>query len=326
MDKGNLLITGASGFIGSHMSKYFISNGWEVTGIEHDSRRIDIPSLLGIRDKMNWCRLDIGRDSSGVKRVIADYEIDSVIHLAALPIVRAGARTTLPIYETNIFGTLHVLEAIKEQNLSGFTTKGIMTATDKVYGNYEWGKPYTEDLPLNADDVYSSSKACADIITRAFSRLWKLPLVTTRPSNIYGPADLNSRLIPNTIKNCLRSRPPIIYEGINYVREFTYIDDLSRAYEILLNKLDVGDVSSEAYNIGSGKTFNQETCIREILRHFSELKPEYRKPMKYMGNEIEYQELNSDKMRRLGWIPKVSFSDGIKSTIKWYKENIDILP
>ena len=317
-----ILVTGASGAIGSNLAKAFIERGDQVISIEHDEHPIDSASALGVKKDITWARGDIVNETF-VKRVISDYEIDLVYHLAALPIVRTGAKSIRPVYEVNLMGTLSILEALKEQTLSGTDIPLVYIATDKVYGPTAWGRPYLESDPLLANSPYECSKACADMTVRMYHSMDFLKyVVTVRPSNQYGPGDMNSRVIPNTIRRCLQGKSPILYRGITYVREFTYFYDTCQAFMMLGDKIREKGVNGEAFNLGSGETADQEGIIEEILQNFNNIKPEWRDPEPYTRKEIPYQALDHTKLtQRVGWEPDFPLHLGIATTVDWWKKH-----
>lgn len=634
-----ILITGSSGFVGSHLARYYLNHGYEVISIAHDEKPVTPSKLLKIHDKISWCRGDL-LDEESVKRVVADYEVDEIIHAGALPIVRVGTRTTVPIFDINIMGTVNVLEAAKEQFLSGYKIKMLFVSSDKSYGD-AGSIPYHEKMPLNALNPYEASKACftsqmkvltengkktisrikvgervwthtgqlkkvtrtfrrrytgelltiriasqknelidnvqltctpnhpiltengwkpaselksgdkvavlralckhcgkpipfyhkfcsqrcgmeyriangllvrgrkpfklyvrkclncnreftltgrqfsicqgkfcshrcsslyrkehlinpsehgewykgfrgwrwkeirkrilkrdkytcqlcgqiytnsfflvvhhihpfhnfkevekanapenlitlcrfchpgnellgirkllndgklhtiftpikwikkynrstgitgpkyvynleveedhsyfvhgiavhncGDLISRCYYNIFKLPVAVVRCCNIFGEADTNDRLIPNSIKKCLKGEAPVIYKGITYVREFIYADDACVAMKRVLDSMEASHEKStigQAYNVGSGYWMDQEECIKHILKFFPKLKPVYREPPDYTRIEIPFQRLDATKIKReLGWKAEVSFHEGLKRTIQWYREN-----
>jgi CDP-glucose 4,6-dehydratase len=322
-----VLVTGATGALGSNLAKRLLAETHQVFSIKHDDAPYDSAKLFGIEDKITWSKGDIV-DETLVKRVISDYDIDLVYHLAALPIVRVGTRTVRPLYDVNLMGTLSILEALKEQTASGFDVGMVMMSTDKVYGETTYGRKYLETDPLDAMAPYETSKACADMTCRMFQRMGYIKrLSVVRPSNIYGPGDMNSRLIPNTIRKCLKHQPPIIYKGITYVREFTYVDDFVDAM-IRVGKFTLqqnGEIA-ETFNIGSGETFAQEAVINTILESFPGLRSIVEEPPPHTRIEIPYQALNHSKITtQMGWQPRTSFPAGLSKTIEWWKSHPELL-
>jgi nucleoside-diphosphate-sugar epimerase len=232
-------------------------------------------------------------------------------------------------------GTINIFEAAKEHMLSGYDMQVLYLSTDKVYG-HGGSKPYLETSCLNGYGIYDCSKACGDLIARAYCFNYNIPTVVVRASNIYGPADLNSRIIPNTIRRCLHGESPLLYKGITYVREFTYIDDACRALITLMDNVqsicNYGDLDPNkpesrhritdniVFNVGSGISKTQEEVIRDIMKHFPGISQEYVEPQRYMAKEIPYQTLDSSKIRKeFGWKPLVDIEEGLKKTIEWWR-------
>jgi len=315
------LVTGASGFVGGHLAQHLLEHGNYVVSISHDKRTTNTAALLGIENRIDWAYGDI-TNASFVKRVVADYEVEKIFHLAALPIVRVGTRTTIPIFEVNIMGSIAVFEAAKEQHLSGYPMSVMYMATDKVYGD-AGPKPYREQDSLNGLGVYEASKACADLIARSYYNNFGMKMLVARPCNIYGTADMNSRLIPNTIRRCMAGLSPVVYKGITYVREFIYTSDVCEAMILLMNNID--RFSGQAFNIGTGNQFTQEEIIELILKYFPGMQPTYKEPQAYMQNEIPYQVLDASKITSMtGWKPKVSFEEGLEKVVHWWEDHKDV--
>lgn len=309
------LVTGTTGSIGGHLAKFLLNRGDNVVGIVHDRhpQSRNVLNLLDIEKDLHIAYGDI-TDPLFVKRVVADMEVDEIYHLAALPIVRVGNVSPAPIFDVNINGTINVMEAAKDSNASV-----LYMSTDKVYGHHG-NVPYKEDFALNGLNIYEASKACADLIVRSYNYVYGIPIVVSRSCNIYGPSDLNSRLIPNTIRNCLMNKPPLIFDGVGYTREWIYVDDIVNALSILM--ANISKTNGQCYNIGTGFSASQEGVINEILKHFPGLKPQIIPPPKYTKKEIPYQTLDSEKIRKaLGWSTKVAFPEGIKITVDWWNAN-----
>lgn len=303
----NVLITGATGFVGSNLAKRLVELGAEVTGITRGEKR-DVSADKAI----NLVKGNI-LNYSLLERVLAEYEIDVCFHLAAQSIVRRGLKSSKNTFATNVIGTTNMLEACRHVGAEAF----LYTSTDKVYGEPD-KLPTPEDAQLKASGIYESSKAAADQIARAYASTFDLPVIVSRACNIYGPSDLNPRIIPNSIRACLRNKPPVIYEGIESVREYIYVDDCVDAYIHLVENVE--KTRGDVFNVGSGVVKNQAEVVEEIAKLFN-LKPTYAKPNPYMFKEIKSQYLTSEKInQKLGWKAKVGFEDGIKRTVDWWKK------
>jgi len=315
MYKHRLLLTGASGFIGAHLAKHYLSKGYSVVSIEHDSNPHSTEKLLEIYDDIIWCRGTI-EDLDLIRRIIADYEITDVIHLAAMPIERGGYRTTLPYFKTNVIGTANIMESVREQSSEGFKIKCLHFSSDKSYG--ELGTiDYTEDMKVNPLSIYSSSKACSDLVAMSYAHSFDLDISILRMCNVYGYGDPNPRVIPNTIGKCLKGISPYIFNNLDTIREYIYIDDTCIAVESMLEHMDIA--RHQIYNVGSGETETQTECVLEILKHFPHIKPQYRDSFDYTAKEIKYQALDSSKIKRdIGWESIIGFEEGIRNTVNEY--------
>src|SRR3989304_2293408 len=313
------LVTGASGAIGSWLAKKLLSDGHEVVSILHDNRPFTTSKFLGIHDKISWAHGSI-LDGNFVKRVISDYSVDTIYHLAALPLVQVSTRTAVPVFDVNIMGTVNILEAIKENYWTGKEIALVVISTDKAYGD-AGEKPYTEDLPLGGLSIYDVSKACADMITRTYAAGGFAPqIVVARPCNVIIPGDTNlGRVFPRTTLPALSGKNPILYRTY-YVREFIWIEDIVSGLVTLGKSLkEIPEkVHGEAFNIGSGNQATLEIVVGEILNHFSGISPVWIEPPTLARVEIPYQKLNTTKMETTtGWTASTSFRDSVHKYIDW---------
>ena len=245
----NVLVTGADGFIGSHVAKALAEKGAEVTTIVRDVRKRNNTDVLGIKDKINIVHGDI-IDFKDCERAINEYDIEFCFHIAAQAIVGPANRSPLSTFESNIKGTWNILEASRISK----TIKGLVIASsDKAYGQQK-KLPYTEESPLSGYFPYDASKACAEIIARSYFMTYNLPLAITRNANTYGPADMNlSRIIPDVITRLIKGKQPVIRSDGNPERDYMYIKDAVNAYLTLAENLHKKDVLGEAFNFGTGK-------------------------------------------------------------------------
>jgi CDP-glucose 4,6-dehydratase len=302
----SILVTGANGFIGSNLVKnlsqdpdnYLVGLGFDI----HYSTPVNQMFYGDIRDK------------DFISRILSDYEIDIVYHLAAQSIVRISATNPASTYDINIMGTVNLLEACRTV---GKRIKSVVISTsDKAYGHAK--SPYNEDTPLQPLFTYEASKACQDIIGRNYAHNYGVPVKIARCGNVYGPGDHNkSRLIPNSIMQCLLGKSPILYNGVhNYIREFVYIDDAIAAFKCITAKGNIG----EAYCVGGMGHHKILDVIQMIISMINPtLQPEICEKDTVFKEIIE-QWIDASKLKSLGWSPETSLQDGLLQTIAYYKE------
>jgi len=310
----NVMVTGADGFIGSHVAKALAEKGAEVTTIVRDVRKRNNTDVLGIKDKISIVHGDI-IDFKDCERAINEYDIEFCFHIAAQAIVGPANRSPLSTFESNIKGTWNVLEACRISK----TIKGMVIASsDKAYGQQK-KLPYTEESPLSGYFPYDASKSCAEIIARSYFMTYNLPLAITRNANTYGPADMNlSRIIPDVITRLIKGKQPVIRSDGNPERDYMYIKDAVNAYLTLAENLHRKDVVGQAFNFGTGKPISVLNLYKKIIRIMGKnVEP---KILGQAKNEIDRQYLDSAKAKKiLGWETNYTIDEGLKETIDWYK-------
>lgn len=305
------LVTGAGGFIGSHLVNVLKSySDYEVVVLLRDY----VPKRW-VNEALQGCVLVHGdiRSLPLLKRVITDYGVEWVFHLASQAIVKQAALNPLETFDSNIIGTVNVLEACRQLDVK----KVLIQSTDKVYGNV---LDATEETPLRATEPYSASKVAADVIAQSYMKTYGMGMVIPRSCNVYG-LDYSSRIIPNTVRSCLRGEPPIIYEGEKgTARQYIYVDEEVETLIFLMERFD-GVVNIP----GDYKT--QEEVVLEVLKHFPSLEPRY--VAREAPKEIQRQSMLGH-LGLLEWmvsergIPKTGFEEGIRRTInrfQLYKED-----
>lgn len=308
-----VLVTGISGFVGGHLAAQLAELGADVVGIVRDSR----PERAGVHPASERISTVQGclTEERLVERVLNEYEVEYVFHLAAQAIVNVANRSPISTFESNIRGTWQVLEAARRATL----LKGVILAsTDKVYGDQPV-LPYTEDSPLAAMYPYDASKLCADILARSYAATFGLPLTLLRCANIYGGGDVNwSRLIPGTIRSVLQGERPIIRSDGTLKRDYLYIDDAVDAYLTLGEHLDRADVRGQAFNFGWSRGHSVLEIVDAILAGAgrTDLQPVILNEAK---GEIQHQWLSAAKAERLlQWQPAVPLAEGIERSVEWY--------
>jgi CDP-glucose 4,6-dehydratase len=257
------------------------------------------------------------RDQELLERALGEYEIDTVIHLAAQTIVGVANRNPVSTFDTNIRGTWALLEACRH---SPSVKQIVIASSDKAYGDQEQ-LPYAEDAPLKGRHPYDVSKSCADLIAHAYAHSYQLPVAITRCGNFYGGGDLNwNRIVPGTIRAVLRGQRPIIRSDGSYVRDYFYVEDGAAAYMLLAERLaEDRSLRGEAFNFSNELQITALELVNEILKRMgSSLTPDIRNEA---SNEIRHQYLSAEKARRvLGWRPLFSLDEGLNRTIQWYRE------
>lgn len=305
-----ILVTGAFGFVGSHLVKNLLERGHEIVAIAHDKKSVygSMLSFLGLDRYVTIVYKDIVKDD--LKDVILKYSIDFIFHLAGKTIVKEAFLNPKDTIETNIIGISNLLTSSLNTDIKGI----LYTSTDKVYGN---GLNKKEDSELLGEGMYETSKIASEKIAMAFHKNYNAPIVITRACNIFGPFDFNKRIVPNTISMILENKPPVIYKEESY-REYIYVDDVCEAYIKLMESID--RVKGEVFNVGSGIVLSQKDVVTSIIEIAREFGLSTKEPVLIDKNnypEIKYQSLDSSKIfETIGWKAKTSFEEGIKKTLE----------
>ncbi|MGE0130429.1 MAG: NAD-dependent epimerase/dehydratase family protein [Blastocatellales bacterium] len=316
----NAFVTGATGFAGAHITRMLVEQGARVVCLQRDAVRGNSLDLFDLRRRVTVVNGSV-EDFDLMDRVITEYEIEAVFHLAAQAIVGAANRSPLSTFEANVRGTYSLLEACRR----GETIQRVVVASsDKAYGSHD-ELPYSEDYPLLGLFPYDASKACTDIIARSYAHTYRTPVVVSRFANIYGPGDMNmSRIIPGTIASALRDEAPIIRSDGTPVREFIYVDDVARGYLLLAERID--EVIGEAFNFGAGEAVRMLDLVKRIIRLAGKegrVEPRVMLEQK-IEREIDAQFLSAEKAEaRLGWRAETDLDEGLKRTIDWYRAHLD---
>jgi len=308
-------VTGATGLVGGWLMRRLIDSSADVVCLVRDW----VPQCELVRARLiehvKIVRGDV-RDQALLERTLGEYEMDTVIHLAAQTIVPIANRNPVSTFETNIGGTWALLEACRR---SPMVKQIIVASSDKAYGGHET-LPYTEETPLQGCHPYDVSKSCADLIAQAYAVTYGLPVAISRCGNFYGGGDLNwNRIVPGTIRSVLRGQRPIIRSDGQYVRDYFYVEDGAAAYMLLAERLAGNpDLRGQAFNFSNETQVTVLELVKRILALMdSDLEPDVRNEA---TNEIRHQYLSAAKARRvLGWQPLFMLDEGLQRTIEWYK-------
>jgi CDP-glucose 4,6-dehydratase len=312
-----VLVTGATGLLGASLTRLLVEGGADVVALVRDwvpQAELVRSSLL---DRIRVVRGDIC-DQPLLERVMGEYEIDTVMHLAAQTIVSIANRNPVGTLEANVRGTWCVLEAARR---SPAVKQIVLASSDKAYGA-QAELPYSESTPLEGRHPYDVSKSAADLIAQMYARSFGVPVCITRCGNFYGPGDLNwNRIVPGTLRSAIRGERPIVRSDGKFVRDYIFVDDGAAAYlktaEALAAKREL---AGEAFNFSNEQPLTVLALVDEILRVAgrADLAPEVRNEA---SNEIREQFLDAKKARAmLGWQSRFTLQDGLAKTHAWYRE------
>ena len=311
-----VFVTGASGLLGSWLVRRLLNAGADVVCLVRDW----VPQSELVRgallDQVKVVRGEAS-DQETVERALGEYEIDTVIHLAAQTIVGIANRNPVSTFESNIRGTWTVLEACRRSPL---VKQIVVASSDKAYGEHQH-LPYNEEAPLVGRHPYDVSKSCADLIAQAYAATYDLPVAITRCGNLYGGGDLNwNRIVPGTIRSVLRGQRPVIRSDGGFVRDYFYVEDGAAANMSLAENLASDpSLKGQAFNFSNETQVTVLELVERILKLMdSDLEPEVRNEA---VNEIRRQYLSAEKARGvLGWRPLFTLDEGLSATVAWYRE------
>ncbi|MEM9542297.1 MAG: GDP-mannose 4,6-dehydratase [Cyanobacteria bacterium P01_E01_bin.42] len=310
-----VFVTGCSGLLGSWLVSELIERKAKVVGLVRDW----VPfSQLFARGNLQQIDLVAGRieDIEILERILSDYEIDTVFHLAAQTIVGIANKNPISTFQTNIQGTWNVLEACRR---IGGVNRIIIASSDKAYGDQDI-LPYNENTPLQGKHPYDVSKSCADLISTTYYESYNLPICITRCGNFYGGGDLNfNRIVPDTIRSTLRGKPITIRSDGSYIRDYFYVKDGVLAYLHLAEQMERKEILGEAFNFSNELQLTVLDIVKKILKLMEreDLSPII---LGNAQNEIQHQYLSAQKARTLlNWKSCFSLDIGLMETIAWYR-------
>jgi len=309
-----VFVTGATGLVGGWLVRRLLDAGADLVCLVRDWVPQSELVRQGLLERVKVVRGDVG-DASLLERTLGEYEIDTIIHLAAQTIVGIANRNPVSTFETNIAGTWALLEACRR---SPTVRQIVVASSDKAYGDHEL-LPYTEDAPLRGVHPYDVSKSCADLLAQSYAVTYGLPVAITRCGNFYGGGDLNwNRIVPGTIRSVLRGQRPVIRSDGQYVRDYFYAEDGAMVNMVLAESLAQNpDLRGQAFNFSNEIQVTVLELVDRLLALMnSRLEPEVRSEA---TNEIRHQYLSAAKAReKLNWQPLFTLDEGLRRTIDWY--------
>lgn len=315
-------VTGADGFIGSWLTERLLDEGAEVVILKRDRPALSRLRHEGIEDRCTVALGDLS-DHQALLRVLNEYGVTTVFHLAAQAIVAVANRSPLSTFETNVRGTYNLLEAAR---LAPTVERVVVASSDKAYGQHT-DLPYREDAKLQPTFPYDTSKAAADLIARSYAETYGLPVAVTRLANVYGGGDFNfSRLVPETVRAIIEGRAPIVRSDGSPERDFIYAADAVDAYLTIADGLRDDANRGLAFNAGAGRPWS----VREIVNTLidisgTNLEADYQGAGIPEG-EIDRQYLDSTLIeQRFGWKPQYDLREGLELTLEWYRAAMPLL-
>lgn len=330
----NILITGGAGFIGSHVVRRLVNNypNYRIINLDALTYAGNLANLKDIENKPNYLfiKADI-YDFERLQHIFRQFEIDSVIHLAAESHVDRSIKDPFSFARTNVMGTLNLLESAKrywniqdnhQQNENIF----YHVSTDEVYGDLDFDDTYfTETTPYDPHSPYSASKAASDHFVRAYFDTYGLPVIISNCSNNYGSHQFPEKLIPLFINNIRNNKALPVYGKGENVRDWLWVEDHARAIDLIFHRGRI----RETYNIGGFNEWKNidliKVLIRTVDRQLNRKEGESEKLITYVtdraGHDLRYAIDSSKLKNELGWEPSLQFEEGIEITVRWYLEN-----
>ena len=329
-NKKNLLITGGAGFIGSHLVIHLAKkySNYRIINVDSLTYASNFKNLAEIQNSQNYIfeKIDI-RDKNAISQILIKYEIDNIIHLAAESHVDNSINNPLEFAETNVLGTLNLIDSARNYWNNNFINKCFYhVSTDEVYGSLGMEGSFLESTPYNPRSPYSASKASSDHFVKAYHHTYKMPIIISNCSNNYGPHQFTEKLIPLMINNIVKNQSLPIYGDGKNIRDWLYVKDHVEAIDLIFHNGKKG----ETYNIGGNNELNNIDIISKLILEVDKAlsRPEgwSKKLISYVtdrkGHDFRYSIDSSKLKNELGWIPKTTFDKGLQLTVEWYLRSL----
>jgi dTDP-glucose 4,6-dehydratase len=311
----NILVTGGAGFIGSNFIRYMLSkySDYFIVNLDKLTYAGNLDNLKEVENSLDYTFI---RGNIGNRELVANivdmYNVDAIVNFAAESHVDRSIMDPEVFTLTNVLGTQVLLDVAKEHKVKRF----VQISTDEVYGSLGETGLFTEQTPIAPNSPYSASKASADLFVQAYHETYGLHTNITRCSNNYGPFHYPEKLIPLMITNALEDKKlPVYGDGLN-VRDWLHVSDHAAAIDLVLHQGEAGEV----YNIGGNNEHPNVEIVELILEELGKSKSLVHFVQDRLGHDRRYA-IDASKIRKLGWVPQISFQQGIKDTIEWYLEN-----
>jgi len=308
-----MLITGGAGFIGSEFVRQAVRKGYQVAVVDKLTYAGDLERLSEVRKDITFYKADISNQEF-IEHIFEKENPEVVVHFAAESHVDRSLLDPYPFISSNVLGTQVLLEVSKAKGVELF----VNMSTDEVYGDLGKEGSFTEESPLKPNSPYSTTKASADMLGRAYYRSFGLPVVTIRASNNYGPWQYPEKFVPVIILKALRDEKiPVYGDGTN-VREWLYVTDCAEGIMAAIDRGKAGEI----YNIGSKEEKQNIEVAKAILKLLGKGEELIEFVKDRPGHDFRYSLDTTKAKRELGWEAKTSFDEGLKKTVEWYIEHL----
>jgi dTDP-glucose 4,6-dehydratase len=330
MSKKNILITGGAGFIGSHVLRLFVNkySHYNIINLDKLTYAGNLANLTDFENAPNYqfVKGDI-QDKPFLEKLFVDYKISDVIHLAAESHVDRSISGPMDFILTNIVGTANLLEVARQHWTSFDNHTFYHISTDEVYGSLGKEGFFLEDTAYDPRSPYSASKASSDHLVRAYHHTYNFPVKLSNCSNNYGSHQFPEKLIPLMINNIKTNKALPIYGKGDNIRDWLWVEDHARAIDTIFHK----GVLGETYNIGGWNEWTNIDLVKELCRimdgKLNRPTGESEKLITFVtdraGHDMRYA-IDATKIKNeLGWVPSITFEEGLKKTVEWYLSNTD---
>ena len=303
-----ILVTGGCGFIGSAFVRLAANKGYQIVVVDKLTYAGDINRIKGSKYKLY--KVDIC-DQKKIERIFLKEKPKVVVHFAAETHVDRSILDARPFIQANIIGTQVLVDAARKFKVNRF----VHISTDEIYGEIKKGK-FKEPSPLIPSNPYSATKAAADALIQSYVRTYKLPAVIVRPSNNYGLWQYPEKLIPVAVYKALHNQKIPVYAKGQNTREWLFVEDCAKGVLTVMKKGKIGEI----YNLGSAQESKNIETVKKIIKELKKKDNIIKFVKDRPGHDFRYA-LDFSKLKKLGWKPKIKFSQGIKKTVYWYKDN-----
>ena len=327
-----ILITGGAGFIGSHLVRLMVNQypAYHIVNLDKLTYAGNLENLKDVEGSTNYTFIkgDITKEAQ-MQQLFADYDFDGVIHLAAESHVDRSISNPMSFIETNIVGTVVLLNAARFRWKDAAGKRFYHISTDEVYGSLAETGYFTEETPYDPRSPYSASKASSDHLVRAYYHTYGLPVVLSNCSNNYGPYQFPEKLLPLMINNIRNNKPLPVYGDGQYTRDWLWVEDHASAIDLIYHRGEVG----ETYNIGGNNEWKNIGLVHQLCDIVDELLGRQPGASRSLitfvkdrpGHDRRYAIDASKIKRELGWEPTIQAAEGLRRTAEWYLENTEWL-